>query len=221
MINKATEILQKFNDRYYKKYHDDIGIIDRIEFSYDGIVEHDWRVSVHIDTDDYWLHVYLNEGTDELVIYNDRMEDIIDYAEEREWSEIDVSWIKFGKIKDVKYLPDEFKFNSNINPFDETYLAQKTDRGENMAYHFKSLQWTGNNSNTTTANVEIKIGFFYAYMVFSVTQTNDMKWHFVNFIENEMEGEIVASMEDGKRKAEEKYQAIMNDLVKSIEKMKV
>lgn len=90
-----------------------------------------------------------------------------------------------------------------------------------MAYRFKSLKWTGNNSNTTTANVEIKIGFFYVCMMFSVTQTNDMKWHFATFIENEMEREIVASMEDGKRKAEEKYQAIMNDLAKSIEEMKV
>lgn len=86
---------------------------------------------------------------------------------------------------------------------------------------YKPLNWTGNNNNTIAANVEIKMEFFYISMMFSVTQTNDMKWYFATFIENEMEREIVASMEDGKQKAEAKYQEIMNDLAKSIEDMKV
>ena len=129
MIDKATEILQKFNDRYYKKYHDDIGKIDKVKFNYDSLVEHDWKVSVHIDADDYWLHIYLNEGTDELVILNMYAENILDYAAENGWSMADVNWIKFGKIKDIEDLPDEFKFKSNINPLDETYFAQKEDKG--------------------------------------------------------------------------------------------
>ena len=86
---------------------------------------------------------------------------------------------------------------------------------------FKPLKWSNNNHSTTAAYIQIKMGFFYANMMFSVTQTNDMKWHFATFIGNEMEREVVASMEDGKRKAEEKYQEIMNSLANSIEELEI
>ena len=138
MIDKTIEILQKFNERYYKKYHTDKGIFDVIKVSFNDIVSNKLCVSLVNTTDDYLFYVFLDEETDKLTILDERFDDILlytGYADERGWSLADVDWIRFGKIKHIKHLPDRFKFKSNINPFDETYIAQKTDKGFTVTWN--------------------------------------------------------------------------------------
>lgn len=98
MIHKIIKIWERFDRRYYQQYHADYGRFDKIEASVDDIDNHKHEVVLNLynSYDGYWLHVSLNEETDELIILNDSGENITDYAEEKGWSEKDITFIKFG-----------------------------------------------------------------------------------------------------------------------------
>lgn len=86
-IQNTLKIINTFLDRYVG-YNNEIGdyteiktIEDKVRFTFN---------------DDYCLFVWI-EDDDELKIENERGESIFDYAEESDWTEKDVNYIKYGR----------------------------------------------------------------------------------------------------------------------------
>lgn len=85
-IQDTLEVINTFLDRYVG-YNNEIGDYTKIE-TIEGKVKFTFN-------NNYFLLVWIENK--ELHIENMRKESIFDYAEEYEWTEEDVNYIKFGR----------------------------------------------------------------------------------------------------------------------------
>ena len=88
-IQNTLEIINTFLDRYVP-FVNEQGDYSKIETIKDKV-----KITHNDYYHSYSLFVWIEDG--ELKIENDRGESVFDYAEENDWTEEDVNYIKFGR----------------------------------------------------------------------------------------------------------------------------